>query len=87
MTNPNAVDFAKVFAPLDLLMQAKRGPAAYYVPLLRAEDEIVRFGAFCQALNLGVLPRERADEAIALAGNLSIKQRAFDFFLRRLRRL
>ena len=80
MTTSTAVDFAKVFAPFDLLMQAKRGPAAYYVPLLRAEDEIVRFGAFCQALNLGVLPMERADEAIALADNLAIKQRAFDFF-------
>lgn len=80
MTIPTSTDFAKVFAPLDLLMQAKRGPAAYYVPLLRAEDEIVRFGAFCQALNLGVMPHDRAEDAIALAGHLAIKQRAFDFF-------
>lgn len=75
-----AVDFARVFAPLDLLMQARRGPAAYYVPLLRMDDEIVRFGAFCQALSLGVLPPERGEEAIALASSLAIKQRAFEYF-------
>lgn len=75
-----ALDYARLFAPLDLLQQARRGPAAYYVPLLRAEDEIVRFGAFCQALNLGVLPPDRTDEAIALATHLAIKQRAFDYF-------
>jgi len=73
-------DFARLFAPLDLLQQARRGPAAYYVPLLRADDEIVRFGAFCQALSLGVLPPDRVDEAIGLATHLAIKQRAFDHF-------
>jgi tetratricopeptide (TPR) repeat protein len=80
----NAVDFSRVFAPLDLLLQARRGPAAYYVPLLRSGDEIVRFGAFCQALSLGVLPPERGEDAIALASNLAIKQRAFEFFKSRL---
>jgi tetratricopeptide (TPR) repeat protein len=79
MTAPS-IDFAKLFASFDLLMQARRGPAAYYVPLLRADDEIVRFGAFCQALSLGVLPPDRYEEAIGLAIHPAIKQRAFDFF-------
>ena len=69
-----------MFAPLSQLGLARRGAAGYFSALLRSDDELIRFGAYCQLLGLGALPPERYDDILPLCQHGAIKSRAFVFF-------